>query len=394
MLPSPGHGHAKRSTPVALDFQATTPCAEDVIAAMEPWWRVQWGNPSSRQHRLGLTAAAAVSDARDRLATCLGVNADQVVFTSGATEANNLALLGHARAMADRLGHPGHVISLRTEHHAVLDPLKQLRREGFRLTLLTPSSDGLIDLEQLDEAFQPDTVLVSVMAANNEIGVLQPLQRLGNICRARGVCLHSDAAQMFGHLPFDPTTLGLSLTSISAHKLYGPKGVGALIIGNGVPLQPLQFGGGQENGLRPGTLPVPLIVGLARAAELALADQDGRRTRLETLRNRLWQGLQDQVGDVHLNGALQPRLPHNLNITVAGVNGQHLQQGLRSRLLCSSGSACSAGKPSHVLEAIGRSREEANASLRLSLGRATQPDDIDTAIGLIRTVVGQLRQNA
>ena len=391
MLPSSAPGHAHRAGPVPLDFQATTPCGEEVIKAMEPWWRLQWGNPSSRQHRLGLTAAAAVSDARDRLATCLGVKADQVVFTSGATEANNLALLGHARAMAERHGRPGHLISVSTEHHAVLDPLQQLRREGFRLTLLPPSSDGLIDLGQLEEALQADTVLVSVMAANNEIGVLQPLEQIGRLCRQKNVSLHSDAAQAFGHIPFKPDSLHLDLASISGHKIYGPKGIGALVLREDIALQPLQFGGRQEQGLRPGTLPVPLIVGLARAAELAIAHQATTAPQLEHLRDHLWHGLQTALPGLSLNGALSPRLPHNLNITIADVNGNQLQQRLRSALQCSSGSACSAGQPSHVLQAIGRSREEANASLRLSLGRTSSVNDIERAIATLSEVVQDLR---
>ena len=390
MLPSPAQPSPQPGTPIALDFQATTPCAPEVVTAMEPWWQQHWGNPSSRQHRLGLTAAAAVSDARERLANCLGVNANQVVFTCGATEANNLALLGHARAMAERNGRPGHLISVSTEHHAVLDPLQQLRREGFRLTLLEPGSDGLIDPAQLEDALQSDTLLVSVMAANNEIGVVQPLEQLGVICRQRGIRLHSDAAQAFGHMPLEATALGLDLVSISGHKLYGPKGIGALIVTPGIALQPLQFGGGQEQGLRPGTLPVPLIVGLAKAAELAMEDLQERRHRLQSLRDQLWQGLQHELPNVELNGALSPRLPHNLNITVRGVHGDRLQRNLRSRLHCSSGSACSAGRASHVLQALGRSREEANASLRLSLGRTTTEHDINGAIAIINEVVKAL----
>ena len=391
MLPSSEHGHAQRLTPVALDFQATTPCAEEVVVAMEPWWRAQWGNPSSRQHRLGLTAAAAVSDARDRLARCLGVQAQQLVFTSGATEANNLALLGHARAMADRHGRPGHLISVSTEHHAVLDPLQQLRREGFRLTLLNPTNDGLLDVGQLEDALQPDTVLVSVMAANNEIGVLQPLEQIGALCRRNEVSLHSDAAQAFGHIPFNPNSLQLDLASISGHKIYGPKGIGALVLREDIALQPLQFGGRQEQGLRPGTLPVPLIVGLARAAELAMEHQQSASQQLERLRDHLWLGLQTALPGLSLNGSHSPRLPHNLNITIADVNGDQLQQRLRSSLQCSSGSACSAGEPSHVLQAIGRSREEANASLRLSLGRTTTTNDIERAIATLSEVVQDLR---
>ena len=390
MVPSPAQSQTHRGTPIALDFQATTPCAPAVVAAMEPWWELQWGNPSSRQHRLGLTASAAVSDARERLAHCLEVDPKQVVFTSGATEANNMALLGHARAIAERNGRPGHLISLSTEHHAVLDPLQQLRREGFRLTLLDPGADGLIDLAQLEDALQSDTVLVSVMAANNEIGVIQPLAQVGAICQARGISLHSDAAQAFGHIPLPIPALGVDLASLSGHKLYGPKGIGALILKPGIALQPLQFGGGQEQGLRPGTLPVPLIIGLAKAAELALADRKERSDRLQRLRNQLWQGLQEALPGVMLNGALAARLPHNLNITLMGVNGNRLQSKLRSRLQCSSGSACSAGRPSHVLMALGRSREEAGASLRLSLGRTTTEADINGAIAVIKEVVDSL----
>ncbi len=395
MLPSPDQPRsaspsipvARRRTPVALDFQATTPCDPVVIKTMEPWWSQHWGNPSSRQHQLGLMAAAAVSDARERLARCLEVLPSQVIFTSGATEANNLALLGHARAQADQHGRPGHLISLNTEHHAVLDPLQQLRREGHRLTLLTPGADGLIDLEQLEASFQSDTLLVSVMAANNEIGVLQPLGQISALCQQRGICLHSDAAQMVGHLPCSPTRVGVNLMSISGHKLYGPKGIGALIVGEGIKLQPLQFGGGQEQGLRPGTLPVPLIIGLAKAAELALDAMEAHSSRLAGLRDRLWEGLRGEIPGIQLNGALQPRLPHNLNVTLPDVNGNRLHQQLRARLLCSSGSACSAGQPSHVLQALGRSREEASASLRLSLGRSTDANDIQSAIGAISEVV-------
>ena len=392
MLPSPPKRNARDEQPVALDFQATTPCAPEVVEAMEPWWQIQWGNPSSRQHRLGLTAAAAVSDARDRLATCLDVDPEQLIFTSGATEANNLALLGHARAMAEQAGRPGHLISVCTEHHAVLDPLKQLQREGFRLTLLKPEADGLVTPGQMEAALQPDTMLVSVMAANNEIGVIQPLEQLVGLCHAQGARLHSDAAQAFGHLPFHPKRLGVDLASISGHKLYGPKGIGALVIGEGIKLQPLQFGGGQERGLRPGTLPVPLIVGLARAAELALKDLNARSIRMGELRNQLWNGLQERVPGVRLNGAIEPRLPHNLNIQVTGINGNRLQQSLRGKLHCSSGSACSAGHPSHVLQALGLSREEAQASLRLSLGRMTQEEEINRAIQTISDVVKGLRQ--
>ena len=393
MLPSP-EAVLTPSAPIALDHQATTPCHEDVVTAMEPWWSEQWGNPSSRQHRLGLTAAAAVQMAREQISDCLNCSAEQLIFTSGATEANNIALLGHARAIARERGQPGHLISLISEHHAVLDPLRQLQREGFRITLLSPEPDGLLDPKKLEAAITEDTQLVSVMLANNEIGVIQPLPEVAAICRDRGVTLHSDVAQAFGHIPFDSKGLGADFLSLSAHKLNGPKGIGALICNPGLTVEPLQWGGGQERGLRPGTLPVPLIIGFAKAAELARSDLASRRRRIERLRNRLWEGLKQGQPSLLLNGHATARLPHNLNITVPGVSGSKLHRALRSQVACSSGSACSRGEPSHVLMALGRSRQEAEASLRLSLGRSTSDGDIDRAIQAINKIVHQLRHKA
>ena len=262
---------------------------------MAPFWSAEWGNPSSRQHRLGLSASAAVKLARRQLAEALEVTPERLVFTSGATEANNLALLGHARALGK-----AHLISVASEHHAVLDPLKQLQREGFSVTLLTPGPDGLITPEQLEEAITPDTRLVSVMAANNEIGVLQPLEQLGALCQAHGITLHSDGAQAFGTLPLNPDALGVDLLSLSAHKLYGPKGIGALVLREGIAIEPLQWGGGQEAGLRAGTLPTALIVGFAAAARLALEERDERNSRLQRLRDQLWEGLQQRLPGVLL----------------------------------------------------------------------------------------------
>ena len=372
--------------PLLLDFQATTPCAREVVEAMAPYWSEAWGNPSSRQHRLGLHASAAVNLARRQLAGSLGLAPERIVFTSGATEANNLALLGHARHWGS-----GHVISVSTEHHAVLDPLAQLRREGFRVTLLQPGADGLIDPARLREAITDDTRLVSVMTANNEIGVLQPMAELAAICRTEGITFHSDAAQAFGHIPFQPDELGLDLVSLSAHKLYGPKGIGALVVREGIELEPLQWGGGQESGLRAGTLPTALIVGFAAAAELAMADLPQRQQRQKQLRDMLWADLQKRIPDLQRNGAEQPRLSHNLNVTVPGVNGTRLHRALRPHLACSSGSACSNGEPSHVLQALGLSRKEAEASLRLSLGRSTTSADVHTAVSCIGDAVDDLR---
>ena len=390
MLPS-SEAVLTQSAPIALDHQATTPCHQDVVRAMEPWWSEQWGNPSSRQHRLGLTAAAAVQMAREQLSDCLNCSAEQLIFTSGATEANNIALLGHARATARERGKPGHLISMVSEHHAVLDPLRQLQREGFRITLLSPEPDGLLDPKKLEAAIREDSQLVSVMLANNEIGVIQPLPEIAAICRDRGVTLHSDAAQAFGHIPLDSKRLGTDFLSLSAHKLNGPKGVGALICNPDLTIEPLQWGGGQEQGLRPGTLPVPLIIGFAKAAELAQSDLASRSQRIERLRNRLWGSLKQKQPTLLLNGHATVRLPHNLNITIPGVSGSKLQRALRSRVACSSGSACSRGEPSHVLMALGHSRQEAEASLRLSLGRSTSDRDIDQAIQAINDVIHQLR---
>ena len=381
-----------RDVVINLDHQATTPCHPSVIQAMEPWWREQWGNPSSRQHRLGLTAAAAIGSARERLAGSLGIGSQELIFTSGATEANNLALLGHARARASADGGPGHLISVESEHHAVLDPLMQLKEEGFEVTLLPPQEDGLIRVEQLERSIQHNTQLVSVMVANNEIGVIQPIRDLSSVCSDHGITMHTDAAQAYGHLPLQAEELGCQLISLSAHKFNGPKGIGALVVRHGTPLQPLQWGGGQEQGLRAGTLPVPLIMGMAAAAELSLQDQKSRQTHLRTLRDQLWQGLKDQNPAIKLNGALQPRLAHNLNITIPGVSGSRLHRALKPRLACSSGSACSRGEPSHVLRAIGRSRNEAEGSLRLSLGRDTTTDEIVAAIEVITSAIKALRQ--
>ena len=372
---------------INLDHQATTPCHPSVIQAMEPWWREQWGNPSSRQHRLGLTAAAAIGSARERLASSLGIKSEELIFTSGATEANNLALLGHARARALSDGGPGHLVSVASEHHAVLDPLLQLKQEGFQITLLRPQVNGLITVEQLEQAIQPNTQLISVMVANNEIGVIQPIQALSAVCNSHGITMHTDAAQAYGHLPLDAEELGCELISLSAHKFNGPKGIGALVVRAGTQLQPLQWGGGQEQGLRAGTLPVPLIMGMAAAAELSMHDLEDRQARLQALRDQLWEELKDRNPTIQLNGALQPRLAHNLNLTIPDVSGSRLHRALRSRLACSSGSACSRGEPSHVLQSIGRSRLEAEGSLRLSLGRDTTATDIDGAIEVITTAI-------
>ncbi len=377
--------------PLDFDFQATTPCDPEVLVAMSPYWHMLWANASSRQSRVGLKASALVSLAREQLASYLQINPERLIFTSGATEANNLALLGHARARALELGRPGHLITVMTEHRSVLEPLRQLQREGFRLTEIKPASDGLLSTSQLIEAFEKDTFLVSIMMANNEIGVLQPLGELSELCVERGVTFHTDAAQAFGQLAFNFNESGIDLLTISGHKLYGPKGIGALVIRPNIPILPLQWGGGQELGLRAGTLPVPLIVGLAKAAEISFKDLNSNQIKIRNLRNELWNSLKKQFPDLILNGSMNQRLPNNLNFTIPGIRGNHLHRNLRSVLNCSSGSACSNGEPSHVLRALGRTKEESEASLRLSLGRSTTIDQVRSAITFITQAVKKLK---
>ncbi|KGG13202.1 MULTISPECIES: cysteine desulfurase family protein [Prochlorococcus] len=377
--------------PLDFDYQSTTPCSPLVLKAMEPYWEAFWGNPSNRQNRAGIYASAAISNARETLASILGVSPELVVFTSGATESNNLALLGHARAEALKNGKPGHLITLKTEHNSILDPILQLHREGFSVTQLSTKSDGLIDLEKLEDAFEDDTFMVSIMAANNEIGVIQPIPKIASLCSKYGASLHSDGAQAFGHLPIKLDRLGVDLFSLSGHKIYGPKGIGALIINKDMPIQPLLWGGDQEQNLRPGTIPVPLVIGLAKAAEIAYKEQKENSLKLSSLRNQLWNGLKKDIPDLLLNGSLIERLPHNLNFTVLRVNGRKLHKELRRFINCSSSSACSNGSPSHVLRALGRNSIEAESSLRLSLGRETTMEEINKAISIISEVIKQLR---
>ncbi|MFN5118197.1 MAG: cysteine desulfurase family protein [Cyanobacteriota bacterium] len=376
-----------------LDHHATTPCDPAVVAAMAPWWSQTFANPASRNHRPGLEAAAAVERARGRLARAVGAAPEQVIFTSGATEANNLALKGVAEAALTRGNPRRRIVSVVTEHRAVLDPLAWLQRQGFPLQLLPVDADGLLDPTTLEAALGDDTLLVSVMAANNEIGVLQPLAAIGALCRARGVLFHCDAAQAVGQIPLTLEPLGIDLLSLSGHKLYGPKGVGALVKRPEVPLAPQLHGGGQEGGLRAGTLAVPLIVGLGEAVDLALVDREARRQRLGALRQRLWQGLA-ALGDVRRNGHPEQRLAHNLNVCIGGVDGQRLHRLLRRSLAVSSGSACSQGSPSHVLAALGRSRSEAAASIRFGLGRSTGEAEIEAAIEAVAAAVAELRCSA
>ena len=383
-----------------LDHHATTPCDPAVVDAMAPWWTEQFANPASRLYRPALEAAAAVAMAQGQVARALGASPEMVIFTSGATEANNLALKGVCEAALLAGAGTSHVqssaaprrrlVSLVSEHRAVLDPLAYLERHGFPLTLLPIGPKGQVNLEQLEQALGPDVLLLSVMAANNEIGVVAPLQAIAALCKAQGVLLHCDAAQAAGHIPLSMADLEVDLLSISGHKLYGPKGIGALLVRPGVRLAPQVHGGNQQEGLRAGTLPVPLVVGLGAAVEQAMADREARALRLGSLRDQLWEGLA-ALGGMERNGDPQACLPHNLNITVAGVDGTQLHQRLRRQLAVSSGSACSEGSPSPVLAALGRTRQQAAASIRFGLGRTTSAAEITLAIATVREAIHELR---
>jgi cysteine desulfurase len=363
--------------PIYLDHHATTPLDPRVLEAMLPFYREEYGNPASVSHAYGWTAAAAVDDARERIAGLLGARTSSIVFTSGATEANNLAIQGVARARRSRRDH---LVSVATEHPAVLDVCRALADEGFDFSLVPVGADGLTEVAELAAALTDRTALVSVMAANNEIGVLQPVREIAAVCAERGVVFHTDAAQAAGKIRLTVDELGVDLLSISAHKFYGPKGIGALYVRPRTRLSPIVHGGGHERGLRSGTLPVALIVGMARALELASEEAEAEAVRLLALRERLLACLVRELEHVRLNGHASRRLPGNLNVTFRGVDGDRLLLALTD-VAVSSGSACSTAKPepSHVLLALGLSKTEAGSSIRIGLGRPTTQGDVDRA---------------
>ncbi len=382
------------SRPIYLDSQATTPVDPRVLEAMIPYFSEHFGNPSSINHLYGWETEAAVKNARQGIATAINSTPQEVIFTSGATEANNLAIKGVVEAYFSQ---GKHIITLATEHNAVLDPCRYLESLGFTVTVLPVEPDGLVDLEKLKSALSPETILVSIMAANNEIGVLQPLKAIGEICRANQVLFHTDAAQALGKIPLDVEEMNIDLMSLTAHKIYGPKGIGALYIRRRNPrvrLMPQMQGGGQEKGLRPGTLNTPQIVGFAKAVELALEEQSRENERQEILRNRLWQALSSQLEGICLNGHPRKRLANNLNISIEGIDGSALLLGLQSKIALSSGSACSSTKqePSHVLKALGHSDALAYASLRFGLGRFNTAQEIEQTYRIVVETVLSLRQ--
>lgn len=373
---------------IYLDDHATTRCDPAVLDAMWPWFGEQYGNPSSRSHRWGVAARTAVEDARGRLAARIGASPKEIVFTSGATEANNLALLGVMRANRAR---GDHLVTLATEHHAVLDAAHQAEREGFRVTVLPVGPDGRVDPDAFDAALTPRTVLASAMWVNNEIGVVQPIAELAARCAARGVLFHTDAAQALTTQPIDVRSAPIDLISLTAHKAYGPKGIGALFVRRGRPrveIEPLSFGGGQERGLRSGTLPVPLIVGFGVAAErcdpVATA---GIRARRDRLLDALL-----ALGGVTLNGSREHRHPGNLNVSIEGVEAAALMVGCPD-LAMSSGSACSSAQlsPSHVLTALGVEKEAAGSSIRIGVGRFVTDAEIEHAIARLTGKIEEIR---
>ncbi|MCT7976448.1 IscS subfamily cysteine desulfurase [Laspinema olomoucense] len=379
--------------PIYLDCHATTPVDQRVIQAMLPYFTDYFGNPASINHQYGWEAEAAIQQARETLADAIHATPEEIIFTSGATEANNLAIKGVAESYFQK---GRHIITVNTEHNAVLDPCAYLETLGFDITYLPVQPDGLLDLVELENAFRADTVLVSIMAANNEIGVLQPLKKIGLMCKERGIIFHSDAAQGIGKIPLDVQEMQVDLMSLTAHKIYGPKGVGALYVRRRNPrvkIAPQMHGGGHERGLRSGTLYVPQIVGFAKAVALGLAEMESEGDRLMRLRQRLWEQLQS-LESVFLNGHPTQRLAGNLNISVAGVDGQALLLGLQSVMAVSSGSACTSAKiaPSHVLEAIGRSPELAFASVRFGIGRFNTVEEIDRVAQQAIATIESLRK--
>jgi cysteine desulfurase len=379
--------------PIYLDCHATTSVDPQVLEAMLPYFTEHFGNPSSINHLYGWEAEAAVKQTREILAEAINATPEEIVFTSGATEANNLAIKGVAEAYFQK---GQHIITVTTEHNAVLDPCKYLKTLGFEITFLPVQKDGLIDLTELKKAFRPDTILVSVMTANNEIGVIQPLVEIGAMCRERNVLFHSDAAQAIGKMPLDVQAMKIDLLSLTAHKVYGPKGIGALYVRRRNPrvqLAPQQHGGGHERGMRSGTLYTPQIVGFGKAVEIALQEQETETQRLILLRQRLWKPL-SQLEGIYLNGHPTQRLPGNLNISVEEVDGSALLLGLQPVMAVSSGAACSSEKtaPSHVLTALGHSEQLAYASIRFGIGRFNTTEEIDKVAQHTVSTIQSLRK--
>jgi cysteine desulfurase len=381
----------RNDQPIYLDYQATTPMDPRVLEAMMPYFTYKFGNPHSRSHSYGWEAEEGVEKARGQLAKLIGADEKEVIFTSGATESNNLAIRGVAEFYKDR---KNHIVTTVTEHKCVLDTCRHLEQQGFEVTYLPVQKNGLIDLDVLRAAVTDKTVVVSIMAVNNEIGVIQPLTEIGKICREKKTFFHTDAAQAAGKIPLDVEAMNIDLMSISGHKIYGPKGIGALYVRRKprVRLVPLIVGGGQERGFRSGTLPTPLCVGIGEAAEIAMKEMDAESKRLAKLQARMLKGLNAKLTDIHVNGDLEHRIPGNLNIGFAYVEGESLMMGIKG-LSVSSGSACTSAslEPSYVLRALGVEEDMAHTSLRIGLGRFTTEQEVDTAVDELVRHVNKLR---
>jgi cysteine desulfurase len=379
------------SKPIYLDYAATTPVDRRVVQQMVPYLYEQFGNPASRSHAYGWAAEEAVEIAREHVAALVGADPREIVWTSGATESNNLAIKGAAQF---NKGKGRHLITVKTEHKAVLDTMRELERDGFEVSYLDVQSDGLLDLEALKAALRADTILVSVMAVNNEIGVIQDIEAIGSLCRSRGILFHCDAAQASGKMELDMSRMPIDLLSLSAHKTYGPKGVGALYVRRKprVRIEAQIHGGGHERGMRSGTLPTIWCVGMGEAYRLAKEAMGSENERIRSLRDRLLAGLQS-IPEVRVNGHLEKRVPHNLNISFQFVEGESLLMGMKG-IAVSSGSACTSAslEPSYVLRALGLSDEIAHSSVRFSVGRFTTVEEIDRAIAMVKDTVSRLRE--
>ncbi|HEY3301814.1 MAG TPA: IscS subfamily cysteine desulfurase [Methylophilaceae bacterium] len=379
-------------TPIYLDYSATTPVDKRVAAKMIPFLTEDFGNPASRSHSFGWIAEKAVEEAREEVAKLVNADPREIVWTSGATESNNLAIKGAAHFYSGTKGK--HVITVSTEHKAVIDPVRELEREGFEATFLQPEPNGLIDLEKFKAAIRPDTVLASVMFVNNEIGVIQDIEAIGNICRENNIIFHVDAAQATGKVLIDLEKLPVDLMSFSAHKTYGPKGIGALYVRRKprIRIEAQMHGGGHERGMRSGTLATHQIVGMGEAFRIAREEMATENERIHMLRDRLLKGLQE-IDEVYVNGDLAHRVPHNLNISFNFVEGESLIMAVKD-IAVSSGSACTSAslEPSYVLRALGRSDELAHSSIRFSIGRFTTEEDVDYTINLMKSKIGKLRE--
>ncbi len=376
--------------PIYMDYSATTPVDPRVVDKMVPWLSQHFGNPASRSHPFGWEAEKAVEDAREQVAALVNADPREIVWTSGATESNNLAIKGAANFYQDK---GKHIVTVKTEHKAVLDTCRELERDGFEVTYMEVKPDGLIDIEQFKQTLRTDTVLVSVMYVNNEIGVIQDIPQIGEICRERGIIFHVDAAQATGKVAIDLNALKVDLMSFSAHKTYGPKGIGALYVRRKprVRIEAQMHGGGHERGMRSGTLPTHQIVGMGEAFRLAREDMATENERIRMLRDKLWRGL-STMEEVHLNGDLERRVPHNLNVSFNFVEGESLIMAIKD-VAVSSGSACTSAslEPSYVLRALGRSDELAHSSIRFTVGRFTTEAEVDFVIDLLHSKISKLR---